>query len=381
MKLAIVFMLTVMVLSAVVGFRISSKFSNPMMSSRRIRTCMATTDDVVLHEKIINEIRASLATQLSAFPVDPRTYQIFSNFVEDYAKSNMEAGVGPEVFQPMIEVLLKSIRTALTNPYPFQPYHKSVREPIDYYQWGNDFFRPLVIKEQSKLFGKENAKKMEALLKEGHNVVLLSNHQTEVDPQVISILLEQEGLHELAEKMIFLAGHKVTNDPIAIPFSMGRNLLCIHSKKHIRNPPEDFERKQAQNMEATKAMGQLASQGGNIFWVAPSGGRDRPDETGEFVVANFDAKSLDMFKLMAIQSRKPMHFFPMAMYTHKLIPPPKSVSSDLGEERSAKRGAISIEFLDETDGLGGLKDKAFTAELQARVNEAYRKLCEWHASF
>ena len=35
----------------------------------------------------------------------------------------------------------------------------------------------------------------------------------------------------------------------------------------------------------------------------------------------------------------------------------RQVSSDLGEERSAKRGVVSVSFLDETDGLGGLKDK------------------------
>jgi glycerol-3-phosphate O-acyltransferase len=42
-----------------------------------------------------------------------------------------------------------------------------------------------------------------------------------------------------------------------------------------------------------------------VFWVAPSGGRDRPDpETGEFVVAPFDSKVLDMFKIIAMQSQK-----------------------------------------------------------------------------
>jgi hypothetical protein len=52
-------------------------------------------------------------------------------------------------------------------------------------------------------------------------------------------------------------------------------------------------------------MGDLAAEGGKIFWVAPSGGRDRPDpETGKFVVAPFDSKALDMFKLIAIQSHK-----------------------------------------------------------------------------
>jgi hypothetical protein len=54
-----------------------------------------------------------------------------------------------------------------------------------------------------------------------------------------------------------------------------------------------------------KAMGDLAAEGGKIFWVAPSGGRDRPDAaTGEYVVAPFDGKALDMFKLVCMQSRK-----------------------------------------------------------------------------
>ena len=54
-----------------------------------------------------------------------------------------------------------------------------------------------------------------------------------------------------------------------------------------------------------QAMGDLAAEGGKIFWVAPSGGRDRPDAaTGEYVVAPFDGKALDMFKLVCMQSRK-----------------------------------------------------------------------------
>jgi glycerol-3-phosphate O-acyltransferase len=46
--------------------------------------------------------------------------------------------------------------------------------------------------------------------------------------------------------------HQVTNDPICIPFSMGRNLICIHSKKHIKNPPEKVMEKTAQNMMSMK---------------------------------------------------------------------------------------------------------------------------------
>lgn len=84
--------------------------------------------------------------------------------------------------------------------------------------------------------------------------------------------------------------------------------------------------KQAQNLDSMKAMSDLILEGGRIFWVAPSGGRDRPNEAGDFVVAPFDVKALDMFKLLAMQTKKPIHFFPMAMYTSKLVPPPDGLS-------------------------------------------------------
>ena len=38
--------------------------------------------------------------------------------------------------------------------------------------------------------------------------------------------------------MIFVAGERVITDPLAIPFSMGSNLLCIYSKRYIDHPPE-----------------------------------------------------------------------------------------------------------------------------------------------
>lgn len=56
-----------------------------------------------------------------------------------------------------------------------------------------------------------------------------------------------------------------------------------------------------------QAMSALFSAGGNVFWVAPSGGRDRPapdSDSETFVVSPFDLKALDMFKLVAMQSGK-----------------------------------------------------------------------------
>lgn len=230
------------------------------------------------------------------------------------------------------------------------------------------------------MLGAEEARRIASLLTEGHNVVILSNHQTEADPQVISLLFETSKdplLVQLAEKMIFLAGHKVTTDPVAIPFSMGRNLIRIHSKKHTKNPPEDAARKQQENLASMQKLSALFAEGGHCFWVAPSGGRDRPapivpsentaaattctppqEET--FVVAPYDGKVLDMFRLLAMQAgcREKTHFFPMAMFTHQLVPPPKTVSSGIGEVRSAQRGEVSIHLLGELPGgLGSIRDR------------------------
>jgi glycerol-3-phosphate O-acyltransferase len=53
----------------------------------------------------------------------------------------------------------------------------------------------------------------------------------------VQVLLDPD-VPGFAEDTIFVAGDRVTTDLLAQPFSMGRNLLCIFSKKHIENPPE-----------------------------------------------------------------------------------------------------------------------------------------------
>ena len=40
---------------------------------------------------------------------------------------------------------------------------------------------------------------------------------------------------------------QVTTDVVAVPFSKARNLLCIYSKRHIDNPPEEKSKKMRHN--------------------------------------------------------------------------------------------------------------------------------------
>jgi glycerol-3-phosphate O-acyltransferase len=231
----------------------------------------------------------------------------------------------------------------LEKPYNFEPFHKHITRPFDYYHFGLDFIRPLILMNSSKVLGSKEVTTMVKQLAKGDNVILLANHQTEPDPQVISILLEKTH-PKFAKDMIFVAGHRVISDPLAVPFSMGRNLLCIFSKKHVEYPPEQKQIKLLHNQRTMKIMSQLLIEGGKCIYVAPSGGRDRVNAQGKIDVALFDPQSIEMFYLMAQQSSKTTHFYPLALATYHLLPPPDLVEKELGEHRQAKSTPVHLAF-------------------------------------
>lgn len=237
---------------------------------------------------------------------------------------------------------IKLVQEQVQNPYSFQPYHQQIRTPYDYYKFGLDFLRPLIDMSNSSVTGEEHLLEIEKDLKKG-NVILLANHQIEADPQAISILLEKSH-PKFAMELIFVAGERVITDPLAIPFSMGRNLLCIYSKRYIDHPPELKHQKQLHNKRTMQLMSDLLSEGGKAIYVAPSGGRDRPNAEGIVEVAPFDPHSIEMLYLMAKKASKPTYFYPMALATYHLLPPPETIQRELGEKRLTKRGGIHLGF-------------------------------------
>jgi len=308
--------------------------------------------------------------------------EIFSDFLDQYTECCKTDGLDPKTFGFLTSSVVKHIGEAFQSPFQFDLYHAAIRQPFDFYSWGNDFFRPMIVKEKSIVMGTENLARIDAYIKAGENVVLYSNHQTEADPQVISILLEDIGYSYLGEKIVCVAGHRVTTDPLAIPFSMGRNLLTIYSKKHMDNPPEEKVQKQNRNMMTLKKVGEQFTTGGCLLWVAPSGGRDRPlPGTKTFVVAPLDPKSVELFRVIAksVETTK-THFFPLAMFTNGLVPPPDELKTTLGETRSASRSAVSLSFGDEIfpDEIKG--KGALGAFVEDAVKKEYAKLDAFHAT-
>ena len=311
--------------------------------------------------------------------MDTKLKVLLENFEDSYLKAIAPHSTQPALAQKLFDQLKHLANQQVNHPYSFQIFHQGIREPFDYYQLGLDFIRPLINFEKSKVIGIEQFKKIRQQLDQKDNVILLANHQVEPDPQIISLLLESfDPL--LAFQMIFVAGHRVISDPIAIPLSMGRNLLCIYSKKHVQHPLEEKEKKLAHNQRTIKKMGELLNEGGCCIYVAPSGGRDRRNASGQIEVSPFDPQSIELFWLMAQQAQHPTHFYPLSLSTYSLMPPPEQVEKELGEQRivnftpvyMACGNEIDMENFPNSEGMDKHSKRTKRAEYIHRlVQEAY----------
>lgn len=70
-----------------------------------------------------------------------------------------------------------------------------------------------------------------------------------------------------------------------------------------------------------------------MLWIAPSGGRDRPNEEGVWMPAKFDPSAVDLMRHLTSRAKPDGHLFPLAMHSGEMMPPPKSTEKALGERR------------------------------------------------
>jgi len=296
---------------------------------------------------VAEKVKKKLLAAKEKYPIPEKYEPVMQGFFTSYMTEVYKAGNDVDYYEKVLTNLFKKVLENMKDPHKFEPFHAAMREPFDYYALGNEFATGVINAEDSTVIGKEQIEKIRAQVAAGDNVVLFANHQSEADPQIFSVLLDPE-YPGFAESCIFVAGDRVTTDLLAGPFSMGRNLLCIFSKKHIENPPELKSEKSRHNRNVMKTMQKMFTEGGKLIWVAPSGGRDRATD-GSFKVAPFDSKSVEMFRLMGDKAKRPTHFYPLSMLTYPICPPPQQVGGSVGEVRLVKWSPGGLHFGDEVD--------------------------------
>ncbi|KAL0048529.1 hypothetical protein WJX82_005114 [Trebouxia sp. C0006] len=319
----------------------------PQVRTRKVKSqaCRKQNRSTAIHTKATaeaaTEARPSGLTPFAAV----RSEEEFFGALQ----KGVDSDASPELVARVMGSIADRTFNQFLDPYTFPSYHTRLLEPYDYYKFGQNYVRTLINFNKSVVGHLERFEKIQEQLDAGDNVVLLANHQTEADPGVWALLLEKK-LPHLATEIIYVAGDRVVADPLCKPFSMGRNLFCVHSRKRMDDIPELKSEKMATNRRTLGAMVKEMSKGGKLVWIAPSGGRDRPDtESGDWLPHQYDPGAVELMRTMMAKSKKAGHLWPMAMYSWEVMPPPASLEKNLGERRLTGYAGTGISLAEELD--------------------------------
>ena len=172
----------------------------------------------------------------------------------------------------MIASIAERVAVQGFDPYTFPSRHERILEPFDYYAFGQRYCGNLIDFRTSFVGNADGFRRIRAQLDAGENVVVMANHQSEADPGVWAWMTQYISA-SLATDVRYVAGDRVVLDTFAKPFSMGRNLMCVHSKRHMGDDPAIRAEKMKTNQRSVREVRAPAPPGGSHR--APRGGARR----------------------------------------------------------------------------------------------------------
>ena len=269
-------------------------------------------------------------------------------FFEAYDKVCKDKNLDEDKIVDRLKLFIDLITCEIKDPTKFGTFHKREDTPIDLYQFAVDALTPFIDKEESNIMGMENIKTIISLLNKGENVLLLANHQAEADPAILGVLLDDH-FPGLIKDMIAVAGARVTTDPLAVPFTRGQNVVCVYSKKYFEIHSDKKQAMLRHNSAAMLALRHQLNKGGKLVYVAPSGGRDRKDENGNLSPAEFNPESIELMRVVGHKAKCKTHYFPLALYTYPILPPPETIKKEIGEKRLFCHSPVHLYFGEEIE--------------------------------
>lgn len=291
---------------------------------------------------------AALNSEVESGRIPKQLIPLWTDFFNNYKIALLSADLPTHDMKLVSQVqacIADTVINQFVSPYKFPSRHEAITEPYDYFEFGQKYVGSLIDFQKSYLGHRERFDEMEKQLEAGENVIILANHQSEADPGIWAHML----IHthpRLAKSVFYVAGDRVVSDPLCVPFSMGRNLFCVHSKRHMDDDLETKAEKMAMNRRTLGAMGEALAAGGSLLWIAPAGGRDRPNDDDVYVPAKFDPTAVELMRALSAKAQKKAgrttHMYPFAMYSAPLMPPPKTIDKALGERRIVNFTGVGI---------------------------------------
>ncbi|KAL1530787.1 hypothetical protein AB1Y20_001683 [Prymnesium parvum] len=315
--------------------------------------------ELVLHRLPKREIIQSehdIYAVADAFPGKYRAQ--FVEWYEGYREQVMRPppagpGLSEEELMTIFNRIVDRMLLLSRQPFSFESRHETMEQPYNYFEFGQEYMKPLINFDHSYLRNPENWAAAKSALERGENVVLLANHQSEADAAFMPHFFARSSPDwaQFGRSVYYVAGDRVVADPLVQPFSMGRNLFCVHSKKYLASETDEAVRaaKSKQNKRTLMEMNKAFKKGGIMIWVAPAGGRDRKNAEGRPTPAEWDPAVVEMFRSLGEKSGVVTHLFPMAMATYAIMPPPDGRNKALGEQRITRYSGCGLSLGVEAD--------------------------------
>lgn len=304
---------------------------------------------------------------------------VWEDFYDNYKETVLSSGVEGHDEKFVLEMqrqIADRVFHQFQEPFTFPPHHERILAPFNYYEFGQRYVGSLINFKESFVGNLDIWQKISNELHDGHNIVLLANHQTEADPGVFAHMIKTS-FPKLAEDVIYVAGDRVITDPLCKPFTMGRNCFCVYSKRHIDDVPELKESKIAMNRKTIMKMRRELNEGNNLMWIAPSGGRDRPNAEGQWLPNSFDPGSVGLMHTLLSKAKKKGHLYVLAMVSWKMMPPPVRVEETIGERRETNFTGVGMSVAPEIDVEEVLKDVSPEGDAyQIALAKHARDVCE-----
>ncbi|MBV6492126.1 MAG: hypothetical protein LDLANPLL_00117 [Turneriella sp.] len=175
----------------------------------------------------------------------------------------------PRVFDRSVERSDPNLFSVTTPENVFQEAQKQNRPLFRYMM--ND-----LMQHGSGIAGYENLKEMGRLVDGGKSALILSAHFSNFDVPALYTLLYHRGEEgrRLFEKIIFIAGRKLTEGPREVKAMAEMFNRVVITAKGVNMTPEEIQLALAINKASQKAIAKLQKEG-NIFLLYPTGTRSR----------------------------------------------------------------------------------------------------------
>ena len=136
------------------------------------------------------------------------------------------------------------------------------------------------------------------------------------------------------------------------------------------------------NRRTVAALSKTLGQGGQLLWIAPSGGRDRPSAEGVWSPAPFDATAVELMRALTAKAAPAGHLWPLAMESGPMMPPPPALQKEIGERRLTYHVGVGLSLAPELDveaAVAGIDAADKEGRAAAVAKKAYEAVCAEYA--